>query len=358
MKKIFTLVLAASAAVVAQAEDAAKTSFALDVTPANGEVEVVNSIRISSAAKTVFGVNPNSTKSITLSLEGETQPVMFWNAQAIQNAVVVEENATATVVELTADNVTPDPADPDFGGNASGEDDQFGVEGDNQDPDFGGNASGEDDQFTTEGEDPTDPDFGGNASGDDDQFGVEGDNQDPDFGGNASGDDDQFTTDGEDPTTDPDFGGNDSEGDNQFGVDGPDEEFGGNDSEGDNYGVDSEEQDPTYGGNDSEGDTGFGAEGEDPDSSFGGFGGDDAFGIQPIIGKTGKYTLVIPAGIFTADEAENDETTIEWTATVAGITDIKVNGVAIKGIYDLRGNRVNNPSHGIYIINGIKTLVK
>ena len=40
------------------------------------------------------------------------------------------------------------------------------------------------------------------------------------------------------------------------------------------------------------------------------------------------------------------------------ITEVKTEDGNVKGIYDLAGRRVENPTTGIYIVDGVKTLVK
>ena len=40
------------------------------------------------------------------------------------------------------------------------------------------------------------------------------------------------------------------------------------------------------------------------------------------------------------------------------ITEVKGEIGNVKGIYDLQGREVTAPSNGIYIVNGVKTLVK
>lgn len=56
------------------------------------------------------------------------------------------------------------------------------------------------------------------------------------------------------------------------------------------------------------------------------------------------------------------ETNSEWKITLVadntGIEDINGNETKIEGIYDLSGRRVENPTKGIYIINGCKVLIK
>lgn len=74
----------------------------------------------------------------------------------------------------------------------------------------------------------------------------------------------------------------------------------------------------------------------------------------------GTYTFTIPAGFFSNDNGDDcGEVTVVWTIEeqdgIATITDVKVQSNVI---YDLSGRRVAKASKGIYIINGVKTLVK
>ena len=41
-----------------------------------------------------------------------------------------------------------------------------------------------------------------------------------------------------------------------------------------------------------------------------------------------------------------------------GIAEVKGESGNVKGIYDLQGREVTAPSNGIYIVDGVKTLVK
>lgn len=74
----------------------------------------------------------------------------------------------------------------------------------------------------------------------------------------------------------------------------------------------------------------------------------------------GDYNLFIPAGFFENDSmVQNEDTFVSWTIEVVDgiktITDVKVNG---ESIYDLSGRKVSKASKGLFIINGVKTLVK
>lgn len=76
--------------------------------------------------------------------------------------------------------------------------------------------------------------------------------------------------------------------------------------------------------------------------------------------EVGTYNFVIPEGFFENDNMETSaEVLITWTIEemdgINEITNVTVNG---RTVYDLQGRRVANPSKGLYIINGQKTLVK
>lgn len=76
--------------------------------------------------------------------------------------------------------------------------------------------------------------------------------------------------------------------------------------------------------------------------------------------KAGTYKLTIPEG-FLLDQMynSNELTEVEWVIDekdgIAEISTVKVNG---KVIYDLSGRRVNKATRGLYIIDGVKTIVK
>jgi len=86
-------------------------------------------------------------------------------------------------------------------------------------------------------------------------------------------------------------------------------------------------------------------------------------GSVTITGLTqGEYTVTAPAGFFTVDgklsAPINQSFTVDADGTPTGLDEI---GVAVSGkqvIYDLQGRRVQRASKGLYIINGVKTLVK
>ena len=48
----------------------------------------------------------------------------------------------------------------------------------------------------------------------------------------------------------------------------------------------------------------------------------------------------------------------EYIVDTTGINDVKAENGKVKGVYDLQGRKVDNPTNGIYIINGKKTLIK
>lgn len=73
-----------------------------------------------------------------------------------------------------------------------------------------------------------------------------------------------------------------------------------------------------------------------------------------------SYNMTIPAGLFTVDGRLSPE--LKGAVTVTDSTGINsIEADSIDGnsiIYDLQGRRVVNPAKGLYIINGVKTLVK
>ena len=56
--------------------------------------------------------------------------------------------------------------------------------------------------------------------------------------------------------------------------------------------------------------------------------------------------------------SKNTEITLTYTNGDTGITEVKTENGKVKGVYDLQGRKIENPSKGIYIINGKKTLVE
>ncbi|MDE5912695.1 MAG: hypothetical protein K2G81_03535, partial [Muribaculaceae bacterium] len=70
------------------------------------------------------------------------------------------------------------------------------------------------------------------------------------------------------------------------------------------------------------------------------------------------YTLTIPEATFKGETFYNEATVVVWTIEKGGIVSVTVNGERVEA-YDLQGRRVNNVTKGgLYIINGVKTLVK
>ncbi len=73
------------------------------------------------------------------------------------------------------------------------------------------------------------------------------------------------------------------------------------------------------------------------------------------------YTVTLPAALFTLDSNVSPAVNANVTVPKDTSTGIKEIGVSEKGaevIYDLQGRRVSKASKGVYIINGVKTLVK
>ena len=56
--------------------------------------------------------------------------------------------------------------------------------------------------------------------------------------------------------------------------------------------------------------------------------------------------------------SKNMEITYTYTNAETGISEVKGENVKVKAIYDLQGRKIENPTKGIYIINGKKTLIK
>ncbi|MDE5971535.1 MAG: discoidin domain-containing protein, partial [Muribaculaceae bacterium] len=74
--------------------------------------------------------------------------------------------------------------------------------------------------------------------------------------------------------------------------------------------------------------------------------------------ENGTYTLTIPEATFKGETFYNEATVVVWTIEKGGIVSVTVNGEKVEA-YDLQGRRVNNVTKGgLYIINGVKTLVK
>ncbi|MDE5972278.1 MAG: discoidin domain-containing protein, partial [Muribaculaceae bacterium] len=80
--------------------------------------------------------------------------------------------------------------------------------------------------------------------------------------------------------------------------------------------------------------------------------------IDCNINDPGVYTLTIPEATFKGENIYNEETVVVWTIEKSGIVSVTVNGEEVEA-YDLQGRRVNKVTKGgLYIINGVKTLVK
>ena len=65
------------------------------------------------------------------------------------------------------------------------------------------------------------------------------------------------------------------------------------------------------------------------------------------IGRKFEYEKTMPWSRFNIQEMD-----------FTGIEDMKYEDVKVKGVYDLHGKKVENPTNGIYIINGKKVFVK
>ena len=80
-----------------------------------------------------------------------------------------------------------------------------------------------------------------------------------------------------------------------------------------------------------------------------------------IVGSTVKSITANKAYIALPADSNVKEIRISFGGeTPTGIDDVKaiLNGCGADMIYDLSGRRVNNPTKGIYIINGKKVLIK
>ena len=55
---------------------------------------------------------------------------------------------------------------------------------------------------------------------------------------------------------------------------------------------------------------------------------------------------------------KNIEITLTYTNAETSISEVKGESGKVKGIYDLQGRKVENPSTGIYIVDGKKVFVK
>jgi hypothetical protein len=67
----------------------------------------------------------------------------------------------------------------------------------------------------------------------------------------------------------------------------------------------------------------------------------------------------VPAVIsYIGYEGENSSIVAEAKAMLEGINQVRINGMNDGTVYNLNGQKVNNPSKGIYIINGKKVVIK
>jgi hypothetical protein len=86
-----------------------------------------------------------------------------------------------------------------------------------------------------------------------------------------------------------------------------------------------------------------------------------AYKLEANYTDEGVYTLNIPAGAFLDADGKNEsaETTVVWTiGDESSITSISVTSNGKTTVYDLSGRRVATPAKGLYIVNGVKTILK
>lgn len=82
------------------------------------------------------------------------------------------------------------------------------------------------------------------------------------------------------------------------------------------------------------------------------------YDIEANQSEAGTYTLTVPAGFFAADAGYSVATTVVWTITKSGITNVTVTTGENSKIYDLQGRRLNRAVRGINIVDGVKTLIR
>jgi hypothetical protein len=72
------------------------------------------------------------------------------------------------------------------------------------------------------------------------------------------------------------------------------------------------------------------------------------------------YTLKESDAVYEelAHVSKNLDITFTYTNGETGIEEVKGEDRKVKGIYDLQGRKVENPSKGIYIIDGKKMFIK
>ena len=72
------------------------------------------------------------------------------------------------------------------------------------------------------------------------------------------------------------------------------------------------------------------------------------------------YTLKESNAVYEelAHVSKNIEFTLTYTNNATSIEEVKAESGKAKGIYDLQGRKVENPTKGIYIIDGKKVFVK
>jgi len=91
-------------------------------------------------------------------------------------------------------------------------------------------------------------------------------------------------------------------------------------------------------------------------------GGDDIYCLADGNNGVGFYrvasTVTIPAGKAYLDVSAGARQFIGFNENLTGINAVSTEGAAGKGIYNLNGQRVAQPTKGLYIVNGKKTIVK
>ena len=72
------------------------------------------------------------------------------------------------------------------------------------------------------------------------------------------------------------------------------------------------------------------------------------------------YTLKENSAVYEelARVSKNIEFTLTYTNNETGVEEVKAESGKVKGVYDLQGRKVENPSKGIYIIDGKKMFIK
>ena len=73
--------------------------------------------------------------------------------------------------------------------------------------------------------------------------------------------------------------------------------------------------------------------------------------------KNNSHKAYLPKSVLSAEAQNSNGFRFDFDGTTA-IEDVEVEETEVKAIYDLQGRKVENPTKGIYIINGNKVLVK